>query len=405
MVEVAVVPTAPRPSIVGRVATRGIALVALALDSLVLLLIAGSLPAIAHAFHVPLDAAGLIFTANGTGFTVAVPLSGALADRFGKRAIAAGNALAFGTGLLFLAASRDLAAALAAATLAGAGGGSIESSVTALLPEMYPGREGFANNFAQAFFGLGATLGPLLLLAPTLGWRMRLALCGAALLAVAAGFWRERAQDERPQHAAAPSPWSPGLRMLRNPGIGASVAAMILYTGVEVAVWGWLFTVVTRPGGAGPVWAVAELSGFWCAMGAGRLLAGMLAERVDLTLLIAVETLAGVPALLLTLLAHSRAGALAAVILCGLAFSGIWPSIVGHAQKHHGESALLASVLVAAGGAGALAVPAAFGFAIARLGLRAAAVGLAFLLAPVAFLPFLASARGRRPGRTLPAAR
>jgi len=380
-------------------ATRGLAFLALALDALVLLLTAGSLPAIAHAYHVPLDVAGLIFTANGAGFTVAVPVSGALADRFGKRAVAAGSALTFAAGLLLLAAGRHLAVGLAAAALSGAGGGSVESGVTALLPEIYPGREGFANNFAQAFFGLGATLGPLLLLVPGFGWRLRLALCGVALLVVGAGFWRERGRDVLPGRAATASPRPAPLGVLRGPGVGASAAAMVLYTGVEVAVWGWLFAVVTRPGGAGPVWAVAELSGFWCAMGLGRLTAGRLAERIDLALLIAVETAVGVPALLLTLLSHSRAGALAAVVLCGLAFSGIWPSVVGHAQKRHGESAFLASLLVAAGGAGALAVPAAFGFAVARLGLRAAAVGLAFLLVPVAFLPFLAASGGRDSGR------
>lgn len=379
------------------VTTRGLAFVALAVDALAMILAAGSLPGFAAAYHVPQDVAGLVFTANGLGFVVALPASGLLADRYGKRTIGALSALVLAGGLLLFAVSGNLATGLCAAALTGAGAGSVESLVTALLPELYPGREGFANNFAQAFFSVGATLGPLLLLPIGLGWRLRLALCGLAFLPLAAGLWGDRPRDVLAGAAADAAAWRRGLaQVLRARGVGASLAALVLYTGVEIAVWGWLFAVVTRPGGAGPVWAVAELSGFWCAMGVGRLASGALAERMDLGVLIAIETAVGIPALVLALLQRSPAGALAAVMLCGLAFAGIWPSLVGNAQKRHGQSAFLAALLVGAGGAGSLVIPAAFGFATARWGLAPAALGLAGLLLPVIWLP-RAGAAGPRP--------
>ena len=378
-------------------ATRSLAFLALAVDAVVMLLTAGSLPAFAAAYRVPQDVAGLVFTANGVGFVLTVPLAGVLADRYGKRAVAAVSALVVALGLLLFSVSGNLAAGLCAAALIGAGGGSVESLVTAILPEMYPGREGFANNFAQMFFSVGATLGPLLLLPAGWPWRLRLALCGVTFALIAAGLWRQRGSDVPERRGLRGGAWwaAPGWD-LRRSGVWPSVVAMILYTGVEVALWGWLFAVVTRPGGAGPVWAVAELSGFWCAMGVGRLVTGVLAERIDLARLIGIEAALGVPTLLLALLLHSRVGALTAVILCGLALSGIWPSLVAHGQVRHGQSASLAALLVAAGGAGSLAVPAAFGFASAHLGLPAAAAGLAVLLAPVAVLPALAPGRRAR---------
>jgi fucose permease len=378
-------------------ATRALVFAVLIVDALVLLLVAGSLPAFASAYGVPQDVAGLVFTANGLGFVAAVPLSGVLADRFGKRSVAAVSAAVLAFGLLLFAAGPSLAWGLGAAALIGAGAGSVEGGVTALLPELYPRREAFANNFAQAFFGAGAALGPLVLLVPWVGWRLRLALGGAAFLLIGGCLWRERHHDAPSAGRLDLGGWFGAMAdVLRSPGVSAPLAALVLYTGVEVAVWGWLFAVVTRPDGAGAIWAVAELSGFWCAMGAGRLLIGVLSDRVPLPRLITVGTAAGVPALLLSLLAPSRAAALAAVVLCGLAFSGIWPSLVGHAQRRHGQSAFLAALLVAAGGAGALVVPAAFGFATAHLGLPAAAVGLAAVLAPVALLPW-AEAQGLAP--------
>ena len=375
-------------------ATRTLVFAGLLVDALVVLVVAGSLPAFAASYGVRQDVAGLVFTTNGLGFVAAVPLSGLLGDRFGKRTVAAVSAAVVATGLVAFAASRSLVGGLAAAVLIGAGGGAVESGVTALLPDLYPGREGFANNFAQSFFGLGATLGPPILLVAAVGWRLRFILGAAAYLAVAVGLWRERGLDAPAAHRAA----GPAAASLRSPGVMAPALGLILYTGVEVAIWGWLFAVVTRPGGAGPVWAVAELSGFWCAMGLGRVVAGVLADRLPLAQLIAAGTAAGIPALLLTLLLPSHAGALAAAVVCGLAFSGIWPSLVALAQREHGGSNLLAAVMVAAGGTGALLVPAAFGFAAARLGLATAAVGLSVLLAPVPALALL-PARRARPAR------
>jgi fucose permease len=271
------------------------------------------------------------------------------------------------------------------------------------MPELYPGREGFANNFAQAFFGAGAAVGPLLLLWGGLSWRLRLAAGSAAFVLLAAVLWAQRRHD-RPALLPSPGPrrdlpiptrrtakgprGSGPLRLLAAPGLAAAAGAMLLYTGVEVALWDWLFAVVTRPGGAGPAWAVAELSGFWVAMGAGRLWTAALAERVSLPLLITAGCALGIVALPLALLAPTPAGDLAAGVLCGLAFAGIWPSLVALGQRRCGQSALVSSVLVASGGAGALAIPAAFGFGAARLGLGPAAVALAALLVPVAILPW-----------------
>ena len=366
-------------------AIRPAAFLALGLDAVVLLLVAGSLPAFAASFGVPQDQAGLVFTANGLGFVVMVPIFGVLADRHGKRAVTAIGAAVFALGLFAFAAAPDLALGLCGAALAGAGAGAVESGVTSLLPELYPGREGFANNFAQAFFGAGATGAPLLLLLPGSFWRLRLGLCGLALLLVGTSLWTARHADGPGRARGAD--WAGLLAVLRAPGAGAVVAGMVLYTGVEVAVWGWLFAVVTGPGGAGPAWAVAELSGFWGAMTAGRLLSGAVAERFDLALLIGIEAAAGVPALLLAILLPSRVGAFVASLVCGLAFAGIWPSLVGLGQKRHGQTGATSALLVAAGGGGSLAIPAAFGFARARLGLGPAAGGLALLLTPVVFLP------------------
>ena len=400
-------PAAPGRDPAGRLA-RLVGL-GFAFDALALLWMASSLPAYAAAFHVRQDVAGLVFTTNSTGFVLTVPLAGILADRWGKRAVAAGSALCFALGLCLFAASPDLPLGLLAAVIVGAGAGSFESTLSALLPDLYPGREGYANNIAQVFFSAGAALAPVLLLVRGLGWRLRLAALGTALALMAPAFAaghvrlgarRGRARGTPAAATDAPSSaWLEGVaRALAARGVGWLVAAMMLYTGVEVSVWGWLYAVLTRPGGPGPLSAVAELSGFWLAMGLGRWLSGRLSRIWPLSRLIAVEAAVGVPALCFALLARGGLGGLLAVVACGLAFSGIWPSVVGLAQERHGDSALLTALMVGAGGAGGLLIPAGFGFLAAHAGLVAGTAVLAALLAPVVALPF-AGAKGREADR------
>lgn len=402
---------APRPR--GPIAASRLVGLGFALDALALLWLASSLPAYATAFHVPQDIAGLVFSADSVGFVLTVPCAGVLADRWGKRPVAVGSCLLLALGLMLLAASPNLPLGLLAATVVGAGAGAVESTLTAMLPDLFPGREGYANNVAQVFFSLGAVIAPLLLLVPALGWRLRLAACGTAFVLLAPGFAAGAVPTVKgrviPPEAARGTPaaaHATGARalalILRTRGVGFLVAAMVLYTGVEVAVWGWLYAVVTRPGGAGPVWAAVELASFWLAMGAGRWATSLLSQRWPLPMLIAVEAALGVPALLLALLAHGGTEALVAVALCGLAFSGIWPSVVGLAQQRHGRSASLAALLVGAGGAGGLLIPAGFGFLTVRAGLPAATLVLATLLMPVVLLPFAGTRPARGPQTSRP---
>jgi fucose permease len=362
-----------------------------ALDALALLWMASSLPAYARAFHVPQDVAGIVFTTNSLGFVVTAPVVGLLADRWGKRRVGAASALGLGIGLCLFAASPSLPLALLASLVVGAGAGAFESTLSALLPDLYPGREGYANNIAQVFFSAGATLAPPLLLLRGLGWRVRLAACGIALGLLLPAFRTGRSRG----HPTSPPPVPAALRLRRvvavlgEGGVAPLVIAMVLYTGVEVAVWGWLYAVMTRTGGPGPGWAVAELSGFWAAMGLGRWASARLSRRWPLPALVAAEAACGLPALWFALRTPGGIAGLLAASGCGLALSGIWPSLVGLAQERHGASAFLTAVMVAAGGAGGLFVPAAFGVLATHLGLSPATAVLDALLAPVAVLPFL----------------
>jgi MFS family permease len=113
-----------------------------------------------------LGMAGLIVgTLTGVA-VVAAPLTGALIDRFGARAVAAGAGLALGVGYAALAFVRTEGVAFAAAVIAGAGNGALLPAQSALLAALAPPNlrhraTAVSRVCTNAGFGFGGGLGGL----------------------------------------------------------------------------------------------------------------------------------------------------------------------------------------------------------------------------------------------------
>ena len=113
-----------------------------------------------------LGVAGLVVgTVTGAAVVVA-PLAGALIDRIGARATAAGAGLALAAGYAGLAFARSPASAFTAAALAGVGNGALNPSQSTLMtalapPELRHRATAVSRVAVNAGIGLGAALGGL----------------------------------------------------------------------------------------------------------------------------------------------------------------------------------------------------------------------------------------------------
>jgi fucose permease len=222
-------------------------------------------------------------------------------------------------------------------------------------------------NWMHASYGLGATLGPLLvtaLLSAGRSWRQAygvMALLLAALggvLALARRGWRP------PASASASDPASPPARP-------ASVAGALTFTAVETGIesgagiWGFLFLTAGR--GLTPAGAGVAVAAYWAMMCAGRVVLGPVAERLGPPRLLAAAV-AGVPlgAALMALPMPgpgSSALAVAGLMLLGLAAAPVFPLFT----LATGTTRMV-SLQVAASAVGGAALPAGLGLLIAAVG-------------------------------------
>ncbi|MGH3193327.1 MAG: MFS transporter [Streptosporangiaceae bacterium] len=264
----------------------------------------------------------------------------------------------------------------------GLGFGAIDSALNAYAAARFGARD---INWMHASYGLGATIGPLLvtaLLGAGLTWRWPYASMAAALavLAVVTAMTRRRwhpaeaATADPPAQAGTAAAGAP--RSAEPDGTGrrersavatlGALAFVAMETGIEsgAGIWGYLFLTAGR-GLSHPVAGVA-VSAYWAMMFAGRAVLGPVAERVGARPVLAAGVV-GVPlgAAVMSLPGPGLVGVLGLMIV-GLAAAPIFPLLTLTTPERTGaeRGARTVSLQVAASAVGGAAVPAGLGLAI-----------------------------------------
>ena len=206
--------------------------------------------------------------------------------------------------------------------LFGVGFGALDTALNAHAARHFGARD---INWMHASYGLGATLGPLVvtaLLSAGRSWRQTYGVMALVLAALSGVLALARRGWRAPARAPARDPESPPVRP-------ASAAGALAFTAVETGIesgagiWGYLFLT----GGRGLPAAAAgvAVSAYWAMMCAGRVVLGPVAERLGPSRVLAVAV-AGVP-LGAALMAVPGPGALAVagLMLLGLAAAPVFP--------------------------------------------------------------------------------
>jgi fucose permease len=276
-------------------------------------------PSMRTEFGVSIEAVGLILTVGVTGYLLSSVSTGFALARLGVGRLLAGSTALVALGLATYAAAPLFPVALCGSMLVGLGSGAIDAGLNVYAAEHFGARH---MNWLHASFGFGATLGPLVMtsvLGAGLSWRWGYGLTAAvqALLAVAftltASKWDEPAPEggagaaaeavDGAREAAAAGAVAPeravgtvaaehavpesgaGARTGRRtallaPAVWLGAATFALYTGTEVGVALWTFTLLTEGDGLSTAVAGTCVSAYWGALFAGRVLYGVVADRL-----------------------------------------------------------------------------------------------------------------------------
>jgi fucose permease len=290
----------------------------------------------------------------------------------GRLRLSAGPLVAASTLLIALAlAAEALAPSMwvmtAGTVLFGVGFGALDAALNAHAARHFGARD---INWMHASYGLGATLGPLLvtaLLSAGRSWRQTYGVMALVLAAMGGVLVPARRGWRVPASGPGPGPARPPARTASPGAALGALSFTAVETGIEsgAGVWGYLFLTSGRA--LPPAVAGIAVAAYWAMMCVGRVVLGPVAERLGAARVLAVAV-AGVPlgAALMTLSIPgpgSGALAVAGLLLLGLAAAPVFPLFT----LTTGTTRMV-SPQVAASAVGGAAIPAGLGLLLGAAG-------------------------------------
>ncbi|MFG2109100.1 MFS transporter [Micromonospora chersina] len=275
-------------------------------------------------------------------------------------------------------------------------------------------------NWMHAFFGLGVAIGPLIMtavLGAGLSWRWGYAVVAAAQLALATAFaltvrlWRAAPPDggTLPPDPIAPQvvPGGPTVAAparrrsvgatLRLPAVWLGGAAFAVYVAIEVSTGLWAFLLLTE--GRGLAAAVAGLcvSGYWGSLFVGRVVQGVVAERLGTARVLRGSLLGMAGGAVLVALPAPGWVTVAGLLVVGFAAAPVFPLLTlttaERVGRDHADRTI--GLQIGAAGLGAALVPAAVGVLLARVSVAALGPTLVVLAVTLVALHAVGARRAR----------
>ena len=337
-----------------------------------------TIPGLRAEFGVSLATAGVLFTVHSTGYLGGVLVAGPLADRRGRRGVAAFGALALLTGTALAAFAPSWPWFLAAMVPSGLGFAFVDVGLNAAIGDAMPDarRRAAAMNLLHGAFPLGTLVAPAALaLAWQLGagWRATfLAIAAFTALALLPFIARTPRWPHYQRHPGDVRPLAV-LHLLREPHLARLAALQGLYVGVELGIPGWLATYLIATFGLGVGAGALATSLYWAGFLVGRPAVAWLTHRYGPGRVVFRLIFLAVAAAVAGVLAPSAPLAVAAYVVAGIAICGVFPTVMSVAlHERQRDAGAVAALITAAASIGGLTWPWLIGVVADAAGLRAA---------------------------------
>jgi fucose permease len=250
------------------------------------------IPAVIKSFGLSMAAAGSFHYATMLGLGVAGLGLGFLSDLLGRKAVIILGLATFALDLLLFAVNDRFGVFLLLLFVSGLAIGLFKTAALGLIGDVSTSISSHTRTLIalEGFFGVGAIIGPLIatrLVLTGASWKWLYVIAGAVCLVLV--FVALLVRYPRPVRTTkAPVNLARTLRMMRSPfALGFGIAVM-LYIGVESAVYVWTPTYLQGYSGPAGSLALYAIPAFFILRAAGRFLGAWLFARIEWTAALAV---------------------------------------------------------------------------------------------------------------------
>jgi fucose permease len=304
----------------------------------------------------PLDAAGPLVLLATCGTVVSSALSGRLLARASTAAVLVASTSFAALALLGFALAPSWWFMLAAALLAGLGGGAIDAALNGFVARHYDVRH---MNWLHGCWGIGATLGPVILtvtLSAQGSWRAAYGILAAVEALMVIAFVITASRWPGPAPIPAEGDKGRGLTM----AMLARVIFFYVYGGIEAGAGLWAASFLIESKGVSPTAASAAVGGYWAGLMVGRFVLGALTARIGHQRLVRFSVRGALVALVLLMLPGAAPSvAVVALLMLGFALAAIYPSVMHETPQRFGDvvARRLVGYQIAGGGLGIATIP------------------------------------------------
>lgn len=320
-------------------------------------------PSLSRSYGMELDKLGFLLIISTAGYLLTSINASKILRHLKLGSLLAASCLVTGLSLLgFVFSGRQEFLVLFSFTL-GAGGGSIDASINTFAAARFtPGMV----TLLHAFYGIGATLGPMILsfcYSKNLPWSAGYLTVGIAQLSLSLLFLLSSRlwtfQNEQP---SAPPPSRRAT--LGHPGLWIGVFAFFFYTGIEFGVGQWSFSILTESRHIPPSTAGFWVSLYYASFTVGRLFFGIVLSRIPVKPVMFLSLLMICLGTLLFILRFADPLAPIGLFLIGFFAGPIFPCLIYLTSERVGQdhAANAIGFQVAAAAIGGALLPAVSGF-------------------------------------------
>lgn len=348
-------------------------------------------PSIREAFSIPLDSLGMLLVAGTSGYMTSSFFSGRVMAKLGVGGLLAVSCGLTGASLIGYILAPAWWVMVTLGIIAGLGAGAIDAGINTYIASEHS--DGLMQ-WLHASFGVGITLGPIIM---TAGlnvfhtWRAGYWVVGLAQLVLAVCFaltaplWK-RADEEYTQAGENQRMMdfkTPLRDTLLQPSTWVSMLLFFLYTGIELTIGHWIYTLLTESRGIAPEVAGLWTGSYWGMFTIGRILAGVYTSRIGLHALMRGSVLLGLVGAALVWWNPSIGISLFGVALSGFAIAPIFPGLVSGTSDRVGRrhAANTIGMQISAAGFGAAMLPGLAGILARHFSLESIPVFLTSLFA------------------------
>lgn len=323
-------------------------------------------PAIRSDWNLPLDAAGIVsFVA--IGFTVLSSLlNGKVIRKVGTGRLTFISCVMTAGALLAISVSPSFIFMVLLAIPLGLGGGSVDAGLNSYVASHFKSHH---MNWLHSFWGVGATLGPVIMGSYLLNatWRegyQSIAIIQfvlAAILLLSLPLWKMHKGTVNKE--ADPEHMEPDKDVLKKKGLFFSIATFLFYVAVEMSVGLWGASYLVQIKGLEVNEAARWIALYFGGITVGRMLAGFISFKLNNRQMIRSGVLLSFIGAVLLLLPVPTPVLMAAFVLMGLGFAPIFPGMIHETPTRFGKnnSGTIIGFQMAASYSGSAVIPPLFG--------------------------------------------